>query len=103
MLTFSLFHSIALYFRTNWRRESVEKLLASRPKLNVDELLDEDLLTARRRAERAINEDAFFDSRGARIPKPAINSLALEDDIDEEVNLKQIIAYQTLTFDQQNY
>lgn len=85
----------SLYLRNTSRRESVEKLLSSRPKLNVDDLLDEDLLTARRRAERAINEDAFFDSRGARIPKPAINSLALEDDIDEEVNLKQIIISNT--------
>lgn len=68
--------------------ESVEKILASRPKLNVDDLFEEDLVKARHRAERAITEDAFFDSRGARIPKSSIKQSAYnaENDIDEEVS-----------------
>lgn len=71
-----------------YRRESVERILSTRPKLNVDDLFDEDLQKARYRAERAITEDAFFDSRGARIPKSSINksALAVDEDIDEEVS-----------------
>lgn len=70
------------------RGDSVEKVLASRPKLNVDDMFEEDLVKARHRAERAITEDAFFDSRGTRIPKSSINRSAYnaENDIDEEVS-----------------
>lgn len=64
-----------------FRKESVESLL-SRPKINADELFDADLHTARKRAERAINDDAFFDSRGTRIPKASV----FDEDIDEEVS-----------------
>lgn len=54
----------------------------------MDDLFEEDLQKARHRAERAITEDAFFDSRGARIPKSSIkqSALAVDDDIDEEVS-----------------
>ena len=59
-------------------------------------MLDEDLEKARTRASRAINEDAFFDSRGARVAKAAV---AEEDDIDEEVraSLNRIRAHKKLT------
>lgn len=45
---------------------------------------------ARRRAERAITDDTFFDSRGARIKNDTMkksNAMAAEaeNDIDEEV------------------
>lgn len=50
-------------------------------------MFDEDLQSARRRAERTISEDAFFDSRGARIPKSAVAAATtIDDDIDEEVS-----------------
>lgn len=68
------------------RQESAEKVLLSRPKVNVDDLLDEDLQLARRRAERAITDDTFFDSRGAKVQqKFTQKSAQAEDDIDEEV------------------
>lgn len=58
-------------------------------------MFEDDLQKARQRAGRAITEDAFFDSRGARIPKSSIrnSALAAEDDIDEEVscNEKRIV------------
>jgi len=83
------------------RRESVERILSARPKLNVDDLFEEDLLKARHRAERAITEDAFFDSRGARIPKSSIgqSTFTADDDIDEEVqaSLNRIRASKKLT------
>lgn len=44
---------------------------------------DEDLPSARRRAEKRIVEDGFFDSRGGRIAGRALD--LLENDIDEEV------------------
>lgn len=82
-------------------RESVERILSTRPKINVDDLFEEDLQKARHRAERAITEDAFFDSRGARIPKSSIkqSGLSVEDDIDEEVqsSLNRIRASKKLT------
>lgn len=61
--------------------------------MNVDDLFEEDLLKARHRAERAITEDAFFDSRGARIPKSSIGQSAftVDDDIDEEVSTNSIL------------
>lgn len=64
-----------------------------RPKLNIDDLLDEDLQKARQRAERAINDEAFFDSRGGRIPKSTLNTNNLDDDIDEEVSNLDIILH----------
>lgn len=45
---------------------------------------DEPLNEARRRAERVITEDSFFDVRGARVPKSSIGT-AIEE-FDEEVN-----------------
>lgn len=44
---------------------------------------DEPLSNARRRAERVITEDAFFDSRGARVPKNTIGEAIRE--FDDEV------------------
>lgn len=67
------------------RRDSVEPALTSRPRLNIDEAFNEDLGNARRRAERAITEDAFFDSRGGRIPKSTLN------DIDDDVKIDYLI------------
>lgn len=80
---------------------SLDRLLSPRPRLNVDDVFEEDLQKARHRAERAITEDAFFDSRGARIPKSSIkqSGFAVEDDIDEEVqaSLNRIRASKKLT------
>lgn len=44
---------------------------------------DEPLSAARKRAERIITEDSFFDSRGARIPKSSIGEAIRE--FDDEV------------------
>lgn len=44
---------------------------------------DEDLPTARLRAEKHITEPTFFDSRGSRVAARALE--ALEGDLDEEV------------------
>lgn len=44
---------------------------------------DEPLSNARRRAERVITEDSFFDSRGARVPKNTIGEAIRE--FDDEV------------------
>lgn len=83
------------------KRESVERILSTRPRLNFDDLIEEDLQKARYRAERAITEDAFFDSRGARIPKSSLkkSALAVDEDIDEEVqaSLNRIRASKKLT------
>lgn len=46
-------------------------------------LNDEPLSNARRRAERVITEDSFFDSRGARVPKNTIGEAIRE--FDDEV------------------
>lgn len=47
---------------------------------------DEPLSNARRRAERVITEDAFFDSRGARVPKNTIGEAIRE--FDDEVGTR---------------
>lgn len=69
------------------RREPIESLL-SRPKYNVDEMLSEDLNTARKRADLALlsgaADDSYYDSRGARIPKSSLAG-SLDEDFDEEV------------------
>jgi len=55
-----------------------------RPKVNFDDsVYDGELANARRRAERAITEDTFFDSKGARVVKN--NAAKAFDDIDEEI------------------
>lgn len=45
---------------------------------------DEPLNSARKRAERVITEDSFFDIRGARVPKSSIGEAIRE--FDDEVN-----------------
>lgn len=50
----------------------------------ADPYHDEPIETSRRRAERAITEDAFFDVRGARVPKSTIG--AAIDEFDENVS-----------------
>lgn len=45
---------------------------------------DEPLSSARKRAERVITEDSFFDIRGARVPKSSIGEAIRE--FDDEVN-----------------
>lgn len=45
---------------------------------------DDPLNAARRRAERVITEDAFFDVRGARVPKSSVGETIRE--FDEEVS-----------------
>lgn len=47
---------------------------------------EDDLPSARRRAEKRITEDGFFDSRGGRIAARAFD--LMENDIDEEVRLR---------------
>lgn len=44
---------------------------------------DEPLSNARRRAERIITEDSFFDVRGARVPKSSVGEAIRE--FDDEV------------------
>lgn len=48
---------------------------------------DDDLPSARRRAEQLITEDNLFDSRGARASsgRPLSTSFDIENDFDEEV------------------
>lgn len=53
----------------------------SEPSKNI--FNDEPLSAARRRAERVITEDAFFDVRGARVPKSSVGETIRE--FDEEV------------------
>lgn len=51
--------------------------------VNFDETDDDGLYTARRRAERAITEDTFFDSKGTRVTKSKkVNPYA---ELDDEV------------------
>lgn len=57
----------------------------SKAKNIEDDYLDSNLTKARLRAEKAITEDSFFDSRGGRIPKTTLQSRFEDDDIDEEV------------------
>lgn len=53
---------------------------------------DEPLNAARRRAERVITEDAFFDVRGARVPKSSVGETIKE--FDEEVGyIYSLIAF----------
>lgn len=75
--------------------------MLSRPKINVDDIFDEDLQLARRRAERAITDDTFFDSRGANVQQTLKqHSAQAEDDIDEEVNFFFYIYREILSFKQ---
>lgn len=54
------------------------------PKIKFsDSLFDEDLSAARKRAEKAITEETFFDSKGLRASRGA--PLTVDNDIDEEV------------------
>lgn len=66
------------------RRDPVEApATLTRPKVNFDDsVYDDELASARRRAERAITEETFFDSKGSRVAKSSLKPL---DDIDEEV------------------
>lgn len=81
------------------RREPSESLL-SRPKYNMDDLLNEDLGTARRGAALALSghDDALYDSRGARVTKSSL-AAGLDDDFDEEVqaSLNRIRANKKMT------
>lgn len=55
---------------------------------NSEPFNDEPINNARRRAERAITEDAFFDVRGARVPKSTLGSAFDEfgDDVRSSIN-----------------
>lgn len=53
---------------------------------------DEPLSNARRRAERVITEDAFFDSRGARVPKNTIGEAIREFDDEFQSTINKIRA-----------
>lgn len=68
------------------RRDPVEAptvLSSSRPRVNFDDsVYDDELVNARRRAEKAITEETFFDSKGTRVAKSSVKPL---DDIDEEI------------------
>lgn len=50
-----------------------------KPKYSVDDMFDDDMKSARRRAERAITEDGFLDSN-IKFPRPVI-----ANDFDDEV------------------
>lgn len=83
------------------RREPVESLL-SRPKYNMDDLLNEDIGAARKGAALALSgfDDAaaaLYDSRGVRVAKSSLG--AEQDDFDEEVqaSLNRIRANKKLT------
>lgn len=68
-----------------YRRDTAEApaALPIRPKVNFDDsVFDDELASARRRAERAITEETFFDSKGTRVAKSSMKPL---DGIDEEV------------------
>lgn len=53
------------------RPEPTLRALSPRPSaFNVGSMVDDDMKTARRRAERAITEDGFLDIRNIRFPKP---------------------------------
>lgn len=64
-----------------FRKDPVETAVPPRARVNFGDA-DEDLMNARRRAERAITEETFFDSRGSRVPKSAVKAF---DDMDDEV------------------
>jgi len=53
---------------------------------------DEPLSNARRRAERVITEDSFFDSRGARVPKNTIGEAIREFDDEFQSTINKIRA-----------
>lgn len=53
---------------------------------------DEPLSSARKRAERIITEDSFFDSRGARVPKSSIGEAIREFDDEFKSTLTKIRA-----------
>lgn len=84
------------------RRDPIEApaALAShtpRPKVNFDDsVYDGELANARRRAERAITEDTFFDSKGARVAKN--NAAKVFDDIDEEVCLANLLLFPLINY-----
>lgn len=65
----------------------------------MDDLLNEDLGTARRGAALALSghDDALYDSRGARVTKSSL--AAADDDFDEEVqaSLNRIRANKKMT------
>lgn len=54
----------------------------------MDDLLHEDVTTARKRADLALSghDDFVFDSRGARIAKSSLGA-GFEDEFDEEVRI----------------
>jgi len=61
---------------------------APRQRVNFDENDNDGLYTARRRAERAITEDTFFDSKGSRVTKSKkVNPYAeLDDEIEKSID-----------------
>lgn len=65
------------------RPEVTTRAISPRPsKFNVDEMFEDDLKSARRRAERAITEEGFLDVRNIKFPKPSI-----ADNFDSEVRI----------------
>lgn len=77
------FDRFSLYLTRPLASERIQS--PARPTIfGADPFNDEPLENARRRAERAITEDAFFDVRGARVPKSSINTAI--DEFDENVN-----------------
>jgi len=56
--------------------------------LNIDSYPEEPLQSSRRRAERAITEETFFDSRGSRIPRSSLGIGFGNDDINEDIHSK---------------
>lgn len=68
------------------RPEPTLRALSPRPSaFNVDSMLDDDMKTARRRAERAITEDGFLDIRNIKFPKP--------ETFDDEVSKRACLLF----------
>ncbi|XP_059613112.1 uncharacterized protein LOC132259481 [Phlebotomus argentipes] len=62
------------------RPESADRYV--KPRVNIDDFFDEDLKTARRRAEKVIAEDGIFDSKDLKLGRPLPTA---NDEFDEEV------------------
>jgi len=58
----------------------------ARQRVNFDENDNDGLYTARRRAERAITEDTFFDSKGSRVSKKVNPYAELDDEIEKSID-----------------
>lgn len=84
MLFGFFFFFLQFSFIINLFRPSASERMSS-PVLSAfaNPIFDEPIESARRRAERVIKDDAFFDVRGQRVPKSSVG--AALDEFDEDV------------------